>query len=399
MDESPKLKRAVSLPLVIFYGLGTILGAGIYVLAGKVAITADIYTPFSFLLSAIIALFTAFSYAELSARFPKSAGEAVYVYHGFKRQWFSSLIGWMVVFTGVVSAATLINGVVGYVQTFIPLSTTLIIITLTIALSALAAWGIKESAITATIITLIEIAGLLFVLFVSKNKLLHGITHISGILPPLKAHIWSGILSGAFLAFYAFIGFEDMVNIAEEVVKPEKNLPAAILWALGAATLLYILVAITAIYALPISELIQSKAPLATIIQHAGYSPAILGIIGSIAVINGALIQIIMASRVIYGMGKHAGAPKVLSKINPHSQTPIIATILVMVIVLVLALFLPLITLAKTTSFIILCVFASINLALVFIKIREKEKPHTTTYSIIMPVIGFITCLVLIAFY
>ena len=236
-----ELKRSLSLPLITFYGLGTIIGAGIYVLIGEVAGRAGMYAPFAFLLAAVVAAFSAFAYAELSARYPLSAGEAIYVKEAFHRRWLTIATGWSVVLIGTVSAAALANGFIGYLRLFVRLPNWLAISLLVVGLGLLAAWGISQSVWVATIITLVELGGLLIVLFVARDGLAVLPQRWGELIPPPTADVWTGIALGGFLAFYAFIGFEDMVNVAEEVKNPRRNLPLAIILALCVSTLLYML--------------------------------------------------------------------------------------------------------------------------------------------------------------
>jgi len=387
-----QLKRSLSLPLLTFYGLGTIVGAGIYVLIGKVAGVAGASVGYAFLLAGIIACFTAFSYAELSSRFPKSAGVAVYLQAAWQRKWLSQTLGWMVTLTGIVSAAVIISGFVGYLQVFIALPPAIIIIGLTLVLTLIAVWGIKESAILITVITLLELGGLLFVLLVS------GQGEAATAWSTIFHFSWNdaqtaGILLGAFLAFYAFIGFEDMVNVAEEVKNPERTLPLAILLAISISALLYIAVSMMALRSIPAETLALSDAPMADIIKLGGYSPIWISLISLIALTNGALVQMIMASRVLYGMGNQGMAPKFLSTINKKTQTPIIGTMIVAVLILIFALWLPLTALAKLASFIVLSVFTLVNAALVTIKYRTPQvEEGVATYPVYLPIIATVLC-------
>lgn len=353
------LKRSVTLPFLICYGLGTILGAGVYVLIGKVAGLAGEQAPLSFLVASIVAAFTAFSYSKLSALFPKSAGEAVYVQEAFGKLWLSRLIGWLIIMTGTVSAATIAKGFVGYLNIFIDLPGVIATPLLIILLGFIAFWGIQESLAIAAVITLVEVLGLLFVLFVSVPF----IEAKPPVLPSLTFDNSIGIALGAFLAFYAYIGFEDMVNIAEEVKSPQKNLPIAIGASLIISTLLYVAIAYAAIASMPIEELSKSAAPLATIVEKRGFSPNLIGIISLFAVINGALVQIIMASRVAYGMASQGMMHPSLARVHPKRRTPVVSTIVVTGIVLLFALVFPLVFLAKLTSMIILIVFTIVNAA------------------------------------
>lgn len=399
MTEEVTLKRTLSLAQITYYGLGTILGAGIYVLVGKVAGSAGLYAPIAFLVAGLIAAFTAFSYAELSARYPLCAGEAVYVQQGLGIRGLAILVGGLIVLTGVVSGATLIKGFVGYFQMFLPLPAWLIITSLIFALWALAAWGIAESVRAATVVTLIEVGGLLLIIAVSGRHLFDLPQRLPELLPPLELEVWHGILLGAFLAFYAFIGFEDMVNVAEEVQEPRRNLPRAILLALGLATLLYLLVALAAVLTLPVDELVQSGAPLAEMYRRAtGQEPLLIGLISLFAVTNGALIQIVMGSRVLYGMSRQGWLPRPLGYVSPKTRTPLIATAAMALVVQGLALGVELVALAKATSFIILIVFALINLSLVRVKRRLPVVEGVRVYPVWLPVAGFLSCTALLAF-
>ena len=390
--ESDPLKRSLSLPLLTFYGLGTILGAGIYVLVGKVAGYAGPYVPVAFLMAALLALFTALSYAELAARYPRSGGAAVYVQAGFHRQWLSLFVGFLMILTGMVSAATLVNGFVAYLHVFMEVPAWLVITALVFGMGMLAAWGIAESVAAAALITVIELGGLIFILLVTGNHLADHPVHFPEFVPPADLHIWSGIILGAFLAFYAFIGFEDMVTVAEETKEPTRNVPLAILLALGVATLLYVLVALAASLALPADELARTEAPFALLYTQAtGKTPTVISIISLFAVVNGALIQIIMASRILYGMSREGWLHKRLGRVHPVRRTPLLATALVTLGVLVLALWLPLVTLAKATSFITLVAFSLINLALLRIKRRDPRPSGLHIYPVWIPWAGFIS--------
>ena len=213
-DAEPALKRSLSLTLVTLYGLGNILGAGIYVLIGKVAANAGQYAPLSFLVASILAGLTAFTYAELSSRYPLSAGEAVYMQAGFNLKLLSSTVGLLIILAGIVSAATICRGFVGYFHQFVPLSETFVIVVLVSVLGALAAWGIVESVRVAALLTLAELFGLLLVLWVAAPAGEAIIEGLHSMTTSIVLSDWHGIMLGVILAFYAYIGFEDMVNVA-----------------------------------------------------------------------------------------------------------------------------------------------------------------------------------------
>ncbi len=398
-QQRTSLKRAFTLPLLTFYGLGTILGAGIYVLIGEVAGNAGMGTPFSFLIAALLATFSALSYAELSARYPLSAGEAVYIWHAFSVRNLSRLVGVMLVLIGLVSGATLVSGFVGYFQVFLPWEGWQIITLLVLTLGALAMWGIAESAWVAAVTTVIEIGGLLLVVWVAGDNLAQLPQRLPELLPGAEGVTTIGLIAGAFLAFYAFIGFEDIVNVAEEVKRPQRDLPRAVLLSLLCATLLYMLVALVAVLELPPQTLSQSGAPLAQVYQHAsGEAPLFISAIGLAAVINGVLIQIIMASRVLYGMARQGWLPSWLAEVNAATRTPLNTTTLMTSMVLVLALWLPLVTLAKLSSLITLSVFALVNLSLWRIKGREPQPEEVPNIPRWLPLCGFLFSVLFILF-
>lgn len=382
------LKRTFSVPLLMFYGLGTIIGAGVYALIGAVAQQANEFTPIAFIVAAIIAGFTAASYAELSARFPSSAGSAMYVNQAFKMKWLTSAMGWLMVLTGIVSGATLTLGFVNYFHLFLPIHTALIIPVIVLVLGFISIWGITESAITITIMTLLELFGLLMVIVYGGESFTKPLQDIHRHIPSFSLTNWSGVLTGAFIAFYAFVGFEDIVTVAEETKNPQKTIPRALLGAFLIATLLYILVSYVLITSLPFQELTTSDLPLTVVIKHQGHSPALFTCIALAAIANGILVQIIMSSRVLFGMAKLKTAPKIFAHIYQKTHIPLIATATSIIAIILLALLLPIETLAKSTSGIMLVVFALINFSLVKIKTHSKKKVTHFCLPIIFPITG-----------
>jgi len=387
------LKRSLSLSLITFYGLGNILGAGIYVLIGKVAGEAGYFTPLSFLIASIIAAVSAFTYAELSARYPVSAGEAVYIDEGFGLQKLSLFIGLMIAFAGIVSSAAIAHGFAGYMRVFFDLPHWALITGVLLILGALAAWGIGQSVRVASLLTIAEITGLLLIIFVGGDQLPQ-LSHVfeqsqSQSLPGFSL---IGVFSGAFLAFYAYIGFEDMVNVAEEVKNPQRTMPRAILLCVIISTLLYSVVALVSISILSPVELSQSDAPLAAVyIAATGKAPVVISVIGIFAVINGALIQIIMSSRVLYGMASRGWLPPVLGKVDPRTRTPVNSTALTVALVLFFALMLKMVPLAELTSYLVLTVFAMVNLALIKIKQKNPQPQGVKVFSVWLPRLGFVS--------
>lgn len=399
-DQKITLKRSLSLSLITFYGLGNILGAGIYVLIGKVAAEAGYFAPLSFLIASIIAAISAFSYAELSSRYPVSAGEAVYIFEGFGIRQLSLVVGLLIAFAGIVSSATIAHGFAGYMQVFFQAPRWLMITMMILMLGGLASWGINQSVRVAALLTLAEIAGLLIIIFVGIDQLPQlGQLSVDEILADQntrnsisRGSMLLGVSSGAFLAFYAYIGFEDMVNVAEEVNEPQRTMPRAILLCVIISTLLYALVSLVALSVLTPVELAQSEAPLARVYSEAtGRAPIIISMIGIFAVINGALIQIIMASRLLYGMAARGWLPAFLATVYPVTRVPMNSTIISVALILLFALLLPMVALAELTSYLVLIVFALVNLALIKIKQRDPSPQGVSVFSVWLPRLGFVT--------
>jgi amino acid transporter len=387
-----RLERSLGLGLITLYGLGNILGAGIYVLIGEVIGVAGMGTPTAFIVAAVIAGLTAFSYGELAARFPVSAGEAVYVQEAFDRRWLSMAVGLLIAFSGMVSAATLTRGFTGYFRVLFEIPDALLIVCLVATLGFVAAWGMKSSARVAAILTLLEAGGLVMIVVVAGDNLDKVPEHLPQMIPVVGDVATTGILLGAFLAFFAFIGFEDMINVAEEVEHPERNLPLGILIALCVSTAIYLLVVLSSLTSVPVELLAGSDAPLALVYEYAtGRSPVVISAIGLLAVVNGALVQIIMAARIFYGMSVKGWLPRSLGVVHPRTHTPLTSTVVVAVVVVTLALWFPILYLAGTTSFLVLAVFGLVNLALVVLKRRQSQVVGVIPCPIWVPVAGATT--------
>lgn len=392
-----ELRRSVTLPRLVLYGLGTMIGGGFYALLGKVMGEAGMGTPLAILVAGGLALVSAASFAELASRLPQSAGEAAYVQEAFGRRRLSAAVGGLVAVTGLVSAATLADAVGIFVASELPLAQPLVVATTLVLLGTIAAWGIAGTVGFAIAVTLVEVGGLVYVFLVSADALAGLPARLGSLMPSLAVGSWQGIGLGAFLVFYAFIGFEDMVNLAEEVEEPRRNLPRAILLSLTLTMLLYAMVALSLVLAMPVAELAASDTPLALAVEESHpLAPSAMNFVGVLAGVNGALVQIVMAARVAYGMGRRGLAPGWLGTVASRTRTPVRATLLVTSSALVLALWLPLATLARATSAIILIIFALVNLALWRIKRDEGAPPPAWSVPRWMPMLSFVCCLLLL---
>ena len=394
-----ELKRSIGLPLLLFFGLGNILGAGIYVLIGKIAAEAGIFTPIAFLIAALVAALSAFTYSELSARYSYSSGVASYIDEGFHTLNLTRLTGLLVASVGIVTSATIARGFYGYLSVFLQLPEWLSISSLILVLGILTIWGITQSVTAVAVMTLIEVLGLLLVIWAGKETLVTIPTTLPTLMPGSDSGIWIGIMLGAFLAFFAFTGFEDMVTIAEEVKEPAKTLPAGIILSLVIATFLYSLVALVAIFTLDQATLAVSHAPLTdVIVATSDINPSIITLISIFAIINGALIQMIMVSRMLYGMACKGWIWHGFAEINAKTQTPVNSSLIVIAIILCLALWVPLVELAKTTSFLLLLIFSLVNAALISIKLRGTADSGVMNNPLWVPVAGLLSSVGLLIF-
>ena len=398
--STPKLERSLNLTLLIFYGLGTTIGAGIYVLIGAAAGHAGMYAPMAFVLAALGLVPTAMSYSELSGRFPVSAGEAVFVDKGFNSKMLSQITGWLVIISGIVASATISIGCAGYLSTFVNLPLSSLIIGVIILMALVAIWGIMESVLLAAMFTIIEAGGLIVLIIFGLNSEYVEMDRIAEIVPSLSdGALLFGIFNAGLLAVFAFIGFEDMVNVAEETKNPKKTMPRAIFFTLLITTILYTLVTIVAVFTIPPQELANSEAPLSMVFEKlTGASPIYISAIAIFATANTILVQFIMVSRVIYGMAeKGKSFLKIFRKVNAKTQTPILATILVALITILLAVAFPLERLAELTSQAILMVWLFVNIALYRLKrITPTTDPKVYVTPTWIPIVGALFCLLML---
>ncbi len=394
--ERVALDRRVTLTQLVLYGLGTTVGAGIYALSGLVAGRAGMQAPIAFLVASILALVSALSFGELAARFPRAGGEPIYVLYGLRRRDAALVVALLAVLASVVSAATISVAFAGYLGSLLPAPAAVTAAALVLALGAVAAWGVRQSILVVGAVTLLEVAGLLAVLAWGHGHLLDLPERASSFVP-LDAASWAGVASGAVIAFYAFIGFEDMVNLAEEVQRPRRTLPLAIVLTLGITVVIYMLIAGVAVLAVDPRELARSDAPMALVFERSGGSARVLGAIALVALLNGVLIQMVKAARILYGMGREGILPARLARVHPVTRTPLVATLLVVGLTLVFALTLPLETLAELTASVALLVFALANLALFAIKRRGSGEAPAFRVPLAVPALGCAVSLGLLA--
>jgi amino acid transporter len=392
------LRRSLSLWQVVLYGLGVTIGAGIYVLVGVAAGKSGAHAPLAFVAAAVLLSFTAASLAELATRMPVSASEAAYVDAGFSRKWLTLSVGLIVVGTAAISAATVSVGAAGYVAVFVNIPAPLLIVAIVIAMGLIASLTTAQSVTLAGLMTLVEIGGLLAVLTAGVWQPPILLAALPTVLPGFSIDAWTGVIGTSLLAVFAFIGFEHVVNIAEEVRNPSKVLPRAIFLTLGITTALYAAVVFVAIAAVAPAELALSNAPLALAYERlTGHPLGVMSAIAIIATLNGIVVHMIMISRVLYGLSRAGDLHANLGRLNTRTQTPVRATMLAVVVILALALIFPIEQLARYTAQGTLAIFVMINAALIQIKRREITPPKdiflTPSW---MPYAGLIANLILL---
>ncbi len=370
-DKSePVLRRALTLPWLVFYGVGVTVGAGVFALIGEVVRVSGDLAVLAFLVAGLVAAFTAMSYAVLASAYPRAAGEAIYVKMGFGEM-AGRIVGLGVVAIAITSSAVISLAFAGYLGALTGFHSSASVAGILVLLGFVAWYGVRESVGFASLITVLEV-GTLAVVVIGGFPLLTKERSVASLASlPSDATTFLALFSGAFLAFFAFIGFEDIENMAEETMDPHRAIPAAILWTLGISVTLYILVAAVAISFPDRQALINSNAPLALLFERTtGYPAAPVAAMASIAMINGILVQIIRASRVLYGMAREGMIPAALGCLDKKRATPALAIGLITAAILALALFVPFLQLASLTSFIILVIFTAVNASLYVIGSR-----------------------------
>ncbi|MAW88606.1 MAG: amino acid permease [Phyllobacteriaceae bacterium] len=372
-SEKPALRRTLTLPLLVFYGVGVTVGAGIFALIGEILSLAGDKAPLAFLLAGLIAGATGFSYALLVRVFPRAGGEAVFVNRGLGTI-AGRLAGLGVVITGIVSSAVIALAFAGYVQALIALPAPLLTAGVVLLLAFVAWWGVRESVIFAAVITLLEVGTLVFIILSGMPLLANADVMLSAFTPVADLAVMAPVLSGAVIAFFAFIGFEDIENMAEETRDPERTAPRAILVTLAITMVIYVALSAIAVMAPDRAAITGSGAPVAVLFETVtGWSGQPIAAIAAIAMVNGILVQIVMAARVLYGMANEGLLPRWFAAVDPVHRTPARATWAVAAVIILLALLFPLVRLAEATSLVTLVVFTLVNLSLFFIASRQPE--------------------------
>ena len=376
------LVRSLTLTQTVLYGVGVTIGAEISVLVGAAAGRSGMHAPLAFVAAAVAMGLTAGSFAELGTRMPVSASEAAYVQAAFHRKWLALGMGILVVTTAIVSAATISSGSAGYIGVFVDLPPTVIIIGVVVLMGLVASLATTQSVTVAGLMTLIEVGGLVLIIgagFANGHSMLARFPEM--VPSPNDVNAWLSVGGTTLIAVFAFIGFEHIVNVAEELKQPDRTLPRALFLTLGVTALLYVLVVWTSVNAVPPNTLAQSPAPLATVFQALTGLPLVfMSAIAVVATLNGVVVHMIMIARVLYGLSVQGNLPLELSIVNPITRTPLLATAVAVGAILFLSLAVSLEGLANWASRGTILVFAGVNLALIVIKraTRDRLKPCST---------------------
>lgn len=382
-----ELRRVLTLWELVLYGLSIIIGAGIYVSLGAVIARAGGAAPISFLLAGGAATAAGLCYAEFASRFPEAAGAAAYVDRGFGSKRLAQLTGTAMALAVAIAAAAIAQGAAAYLAVLIQLPPWLIVIALVVIFTAIAVLGVRESVVLAAVMGVIEIAGLIAAIwagFIAAPDV-----DLTRFLPSSESG-WLGIVAGANIAFFAFIGFETLANMAEEAKDASRNVPRAIIGAIVGSTLLYVFVSV----AVTLSG-IEDENPL--IALFSGPAASGFAALGSIAVANGVLIEIVLLARLSYGMARREQLPALLARVHPRTRTPVIATLLSGFVILVAGLALPFESLLVVANALTLSVFALVAASLWRLKRRESVRALAFAVPVWLPPVTIVLVLALLA--
>ncbi len=387
------LNRSLGLPMLTFYGTGMILGAGIYSIIGQAAGIAGESLWQGFLLAGIAALLTALSYAELATMYPTAGAEFIFLRNAFSSQrWLAATIGIVVVFAGCASAATVALAFASYLQYFITLPRFVVASSVLIAFTGINIIGIRQSSWINAVFTVIEVLGLILFIWLGWKRPEFG--NALSTIPTLAT------VSSAALIIFAFLGFENIVSLAEETKAPEKNIPRAILLSIFLSTVLYILVSLAAVALMPAEQLAQTESALLDAsLKNSRNLAGILGGIALFSTANTVLIALVTASRVLYGISKDNSLPQIISKTLKKQKTPWVAALVALLSAILLLPFGKVETLASIASFTTMIVFISVNAALTRLRFTEprKNRPFRVPFTLgtipILPFLGIVVCI------
>ena len=396
-DAQPELKRAIGPKLLLFFVIGDILGTGIYALTGSVAgkIGGALWIPF--LLAFIVAFLTAFSYLELVGKYPQAAGAALYTHKAFGINFLTFMVTFTVMSSGVTSAATASKAFGDtYLKQFIELPTWAVAGAFIIGLALINFRGVGESVKANVVLTCIELSGLLLIIGVGIYAVGAGRGEPSRLVEINSGDtgVFFAITAATSLAFFAMVGFEDSVNMAEECHDPPKIFPRAMLIGMGVAATIYVIVAVLSSMLVPAADLAAAKSSALFKVLEAGapgFPLGVFAVIGLFAVINSALINMLMASRLLYGMSNERIIPSIFGRVHPGRRTPWVSIVFTSVIAIILVTTVDITLLGGTTALLLLVVFTIVNIAVLVLRRDEVDHPHFRAPSW-TPWVGIVLC-------
>ncbi|MFB9932041.1 APC family permease [Amycolatopsis halotolerans] len=398
----PALLRVMGPKLLLFFVVGDIIGTGVYALTGQVAgrVGGALWLPF--LLAFVVAFMTAFSYLELVGKYPRAAGAALYTNKAFGVPFLTFMVAFAVMCSGITSAssAAVAFGAT-YLAAFVKLPTVLVGIAFVVLLALINFRGIGESVKANVVLTCIELSGLLIIIGVGVWAVLNGDGEPSRLVEIDTADkTWLVAISSATsLAFFAMAGFEDSVNMAEECHDPVRIFPRAMLWGMVIAGTIYVLVSVTSSLLVPAAELAGAKSDALLKVLDVGapgFPREVFSAIGLFAVINSALINMLMASRLLYGLANERVLPPVFGRVHPTRRTPWVSIIFTSVIAVGLVSFVDISALGGTTALLLLVVFAIVNIALLVLRKDKVAHKHFRAPTV-LPVLAAVFCLYLVS--
>ncbi|MEX1907073.1 APC family permease [Janibacter sp. Y6] len=416
-EERTELRRVMGPKLLLLFIVGDILGTGVYALTGQVAAEVGGAAWAPFLAAFVVATITAFSYLELVTKYPQAGGAATFIHKAFGIHFVTFIVAFAVMCSGITSASTASNAFASFLRDGIGAdwaagSTPLLLIALGFMalVAAINFRGVGESVKANVVLTLVELSGLLLIIFIGLYAVTQGKADFSRVVvfeSPSDKSTFFAVTAATSLAFFAMVGFEDSVNMAEETQDPVRIFPKVMLTGLGITGLIYVLVAITAVALVPVGSLIDPEKPSALTQVVAAGAPGIpfdkiFPWIGMFAVANSALINMLMASRLVYGMARQEVLPRPLGMVHRGRQTPWLAIVFTTVLAFGLITYVvrangseegasTVSLLGGTTALLLLCVFTVVNIAVLVLRRDHVGRAHFNAPTV-LPVIGAVLC-------
>ncbi len=401
-SAEPTLERVMGPWLLLLFIVGDILGTGIYALTGNVAKQVGGVVWLPFLVAFVVALLTAFSYLELVTKYPRAAGAALYTHKAFGIHFVTFIVAFAVMCSGITSASTASRAfAANFAHSFYPgletgIGITIIGLLFMAAVAIINFRGVGESVKANVVLTCVELTGLLIIIMIGMWAIGHGQGDVSRVLEfkTVGDSMFWPVIAATTLAFFAMVGFEDSVNMAEECKDPCRHFPRVLLAGLLITGAIYVLVSISAITLVSPAELGEGETPLLKVVSAGApnFPLWIFGFITMFAVANSALINMLMASRLVYGMSREHVLPAALGKVHPTRRTPYIAIGFTSLLAFGLITFVGDVPqLGGTTALLLLCVFTVVNIAVLVLRRDPVEHKHFRTPTIV-PILGAITC-------